>query len=215
VIVHDNVLGHDTLHPIEWVPTKLLSDLAEHNRAETPKAPRSGEETEVLITQLADSMRTAGMWEPVMIKIGGNGRAIISEHNHRIVAAIRAGISHLPAYVLFLDKCVDSGAKDLFSITTYVHDITGGNFFAPSRALGANSQCISLKDMTRHRDQVLKDIRSASPNRNNPTHPTVSHGHINMPFTGSTNRGTCCREKPVRGSGRGVLRSSEDRVRHR
>jgi len=60
-----------------------------------------------------------GVQEPVMIVVGlDDGIAYIGEGNHRVAAALKGGIDHLPARVYVQNKTYGSGARG-----QYRHDV--------------------------------------------------------------------------------------------
>ncbi len=84
---------------VEWVPLHELKGLREYDRTKNPNTD---------LDALTEDIRQNGLKSPLIIQYGKNDRrAKLGEGNHRLVAAERLGISHLPARVLRTSTCPD------------------------------------------------------------------------------------------------------------
>lgn len=88
-------------HDVALVPVSQLAKYTEFDRNVTPKW--SKEDSESTINSIANDLRKGGvnaLHGPVIMTYSHKSRwGYIGEGNHRIAAAIRAGISHLPVRV--------------------------------------------------------------------------------------------------------------------
>lgn len=61
------------------------------------------------VNELADDIKRRGIKEPLVLEIGENGRGLLTDGNHRLAAAIEAGLQTVPVRT-FIRKSIDGGA---------------------------------------------------------------------------------------------------------
>ena len=101
----------------EELPTEEVARFAEFERT----GPR--------VEKLArDIVNDAGISEPLILDVGMNGRAVLTEGNHRLAAALRLGLERVPVTTVTA-RSVAGGAE------AAVRDVGAGKLLKPSEVL--------------------------------------------------------------------------------
>ena len=97
----DAIFGNDHLDA-KLKPMTEMAEIAVSEIIPNPTQPRTQFDEEAL-DELADSIRTLGVIQPITVKRQGDGKYIIISGERRWRAAQRADVATLPAYIREVD----------------------------------------------------------------------------------------------------------------
>lgn len=97
----DAIFGNDVID-IKAKPMSAMAEIAIADIIPNPTQPRREFDEEAL-AELADSIRTLGVIQPVTVKNNGDGKYIIISGERRWRASQAAGLETLPAYIREVD----------------------------------------------------------------------------------------------------------------